>query len=107
MPQFLQKVDMKVIETVQEQNHLPVHRLSDPPKAVMGRFCLTAQTTILLGKVLRNVRDKSGQEEFRHHEAKVLDNTITALTNVSIQEGRFRGVGVCSPTTVCYSYAHW
>jgi hypothetical protein len=65
----------------------------------MGRFCLTAQAIIFLGKALRNFNDESGQDD-----AKVLDNTIAALTNVSLQEGRFRGRGVCSPITVCYRY---
>jgi hypothetical protein len=73
----------------------------------MGRFCLTTQATILLGKVLRNINDESSKEEFCEHEAKVLDNTIVALTNVSLHEGRSRNVGVCSPTTVCYRYDHW
>jgi hypothetical protein len=72
----------------------------------MGRFCLTAQATILLGKVLRHVIDESSDGEFHENEAKVLDDTLAALTNVSIQEGRFRGIGVCSPTTVCYRYEY-
>jgi hypothetical protein len=70
----------------------------------MGRFCLTAQAVMLLGKVLQHINDHSGEEELRDHEAKALDNTIAALTNVSLQEGRFRGIGVCSPTTICYRY---
>jgi hypothetical protein len=68
----------------------------------MGRFCLTAQAIIFLGKVIRNITDESGQDE-----AKVLDDTIAALTNVSLQEGHFRGRGVCSPTTLCYRYELW
>jgi hypothetical protein len=72
----------------------------------MGRFCLTVQATLLLGKILRNVGDPSGQEEFREQEAKRLDTTLVALTNVSLQEGHFRGIGVCSPTTICYRYVN-
>jgi hypothetical protein len=96
----------RVTKTIQEQEHFLPHRLSDPPTATMGRFCLTAQATILLGKILRNVNDESDQQASRDHEAIVLDNTIAALTNVSLQEGRFRSMGVCSPTTVCYRYEH-
>jgi hypothetical protein len=70
----------------------------------MGRFCLTAQAVILLGKVFQYVNNSSGQEESRDREAKVLDDTIAALSKVSLQEGRFRGIGVCSPTTICYRY---
>ena len=72
----------------------------------MGRFCLTAQATLLLGKILRNVSDPSGQEEIREQDAKMLDTTLAVLTNVSLQEGHFRGMGVCSPTTICYRYVN-
>lgn len=68
----------------------------------MGRFCLTAQAGILLGRVFRNIHDYPDQDGLRDQEAKVLDNTIAALTQVSLQEGRFRGIGVCSPTTICF-----
>jgi hypothetical protein len=101
--QLLQKFDRLLTETAQEQGRFPPHRLTDPPTPSMGRFCLTVQALILLGKVLRHVNDNSG-EEYRSHEAKVLDNTIAALTTVSLQEGRSRGFGVCSPTTICFRY---
>jgi hypothetical protein len=70
----------------------------------MGRFCLTAQAGILLGRVFQLVNDTTNTDEFRHQEAIVLDNTIAALTQVSLEEGRFRGIGVCSPTTICFRY---
>lgn len=70
----------------------------------MGRFCLTAQVEILLGRVFRHVNDTTSTDEFRHQEATVLDNTIAALPQVSLEEGRFRGIGVCSPTTICFRY---
>ncbi|CAI6087978.1 unnamed protein product [Clonostachys chloroleuca] len=53
----------------------------------MGRFCLTAQVEILLGRVFRHVNDTTSTDEFRHQEATVLDNTIAALTQVSLEEG--------------------
>jgi hypothetical protein len=68
----------------------------------MGRFCLTAQAIVLLGKVLQNVNDKPCPQNFRDDEAKLLDNTIAALTNVAYEEGRSRGVGVCSPITLLF-----
>lgn len=70
----------------------------------MGRFCLTAQAGILLRKVFQYVNDTLNTDEFRHQEATVLDNTIAALTEVSLEEGGFRGIGVCSPTTICFRY---
>ena len=68
----------------------------------MGRFCLTAQAAILLGRVLQNINDTSDEGGFRDQEAKVLDKKIAALTRVSLEEGRFRGIGACSPTTICF-----
>ncbi|KAH6967597.1 hypothetical protein BKA56DRAFT_636383 [Ilyonectria sp. MPI-CAGE-AT-0026] len=79
-----------------------VHRLSSTLTMAMGRFCLTAQAAILLGKVFHNVQAPE-QDEFRRQEAKILDDTIVALTQVSLEEGRFRGIGICSPTTICFS----
>lgn len=67
----------------------------------MGRFALTAQAAILLGRVFCNIHN-THDESFRRAEAFTLGNTLTALTNVSLQEGRFRGIGICSPTTICY-----
>jgi hypothetical protein len=78
------------------------HALSSPPTEGMGRFGLTAQAAVLLGRVFRNMHDNTGGDDFRNDEARVLDNTISALTKVSLEEGRYRGIGVCSPTTICY-----
>ncbi|CAG9948054.1 unnamed protein product [Clonostachys rosea f. rosea IK726] len=80
-----------------------LYRLTSRLTATMGRFCLTAQAGILLGRVFQLVNDTTNTDEFRHQEAIVLDNTIAALTQVSLEEGRFRGIGVCSPTTICFS----
>ncbi|KAL7941885.1 hypothetical protein V8C42DRAFT_333996 [Trichoderma barbatum] len=81
----------------------PVRRLFEPPTASMGRFSLTAQAAILLGRVFRSIHDFPVLEGFWQNDVKVLDNTLVALTNVSLEEGRFRGIGVCSPSTICYS----
>jgi hypothetical protein len=70
----------------------------------MGRFSLTVQAAVLLGRVLRNIHDDPEIQGFRDSEARVLDDTLAALTNVSLQEGRFRGIGVCSPTTICFRF---
>ncbi|KAH6873945.1 hypothetical protein B0T10DRAFT_234210 [Thelonectria olida] len=80
-----------------------VHFLSSPPTETMGRYCLTAQAASLLGRVFRNINDDPGIEGFREDEVKVLESALIALTNVSLQEGRDRGIGVCSPTTICFS----
>ncbi|KAF4460228.1 ATP-dependent Clp protease proteolytic subunit [Fusarium albosuccineum] len=79
------------------------HLLSSPPTETMGRYCLTAQAAVLLGRVFRNIHDDPDIEGFHENEARALESTLVALTNVSLQEGRFRGIGVCSPTTVCFS----
>ncbi|KAH7268302.1 hypothetical protein B0J15DRAFT_533763 [Fusarium solani] len=81
----------------------PMHRLSSPPTETMGRYGLTAQAAVLLGRVFQNIHDTSAMEGFQESEARILDSTLIALTNVSFQEGRFRGIGVCSPTTICFS----
>lgn len=78
--------------------------LSSPPTEGMGRFGLTVQAAVLLGRVFRNMHDNTGGDDFRNDEARLLDNTISALTQVSLEEGRYRGIGVCSPTTICYRY---
>lgn len=68
----------------------------------MGRFSLTAQAAVLLGRVFRSIHEFPVSEEFWQNDVKVLDNTLVALTNVSLEEGRFRGIAVCSPSTICY-----
>jgi hypothetical protein len=94
----------KFAQAIKEQHSFPLHRLSDPLTAEMGRFCLTAQATLLLGKILRIVKGPSGRDEFRGQEANFLDTTIAVLTKISLQEGQTRDIGVCSPTTICYRY---
>ncbi|KAH7305305.1 fungal-specific transcription factor domain-containing protein [Stachybotrys elegans] len=86
-------------------NHsrLQAHRLTDPPNATMGRFCLTAQAALLFGRVFRAIQEPHGASGARPLEEKLLDDTLSTLTNVSLQEGQLRGIGVCSPTTICYS----
>lgn len=61
---------------------------------------------MLMGKVLRNINDDPDQGELRKQEAEMLDHTLAALTNVTLQEGRNRGVGVCSPSTLCFRYVN-
>ncbi|KAF4963483.1 hypothetical protein FSARC_8492, partial [Fusarium sarcochroum] len=83
------------------QSHAPL--LSSPPTETMGRYCLTAQSAILLGRVFRNIHDYSNIDGLRDQEAKALESALIALTNVSLQEGRSRGIVLCSPTTICFS----
>lgn len=82
----------------------PVRRLFEPPTAAMGRFSLTAQSAILLGNVFRSIHEPPFSEAFWQNDVKVLDSTLVALTGVSLEEGRHRGIGVCSPSTICYRY---
>jgi hypothetical protein len=86
-----------------DQTQLYPRRLTEPLSAEMGRFCLTAQVAILLERIIQNISDTSSQDEFRKEEAKALDNTAAALTNVALEEARSRGINVCSPITACYS----
>ena len=76
--------------------------LSSTPTEAMGRFCLTCQAAILLGRVYRNIHDNLDVDGFHDQEARILEDTIVALTQVSLQEGSSRGISLCSPTTLCY-----
>lgn len=77
--------------------------MSSPPTEAMGRFGLTVQAAVLLGKVLKYSRLLTSGYGFQEDEARILDNTVAALTKVSLLEGQHRGMGVCSPTTICHS----
>jgi hypothetical protein len=90
------------VNSFQTNTCIPAQMLSSPPMEAMGRFGLTAQASILLGRVFRNMNDNPSDDDFRDHEARVLDDTIRALAKVSLEEGKYRGIGVCSPTTICY-----
>ncbi|KAL6904051.1 fungal-specific transcription factor domain-containing protein [Trichoderma evansii] len=97
---------LPIDDTIWEENreiNAPVRRLFEPPTTTMGRFSLTAQSAILLGRVFRSIHEPPFSEAFWQNDVKVLDSTLVALTSVSIEEGRFRGIGVCSPSTICYS----
>jgi hypothetical protein len=86
-----------------DQTQIYPRRLTEPLSAEMGRFCLTAQVVILLERIVQNISDTSSHDEFRKEEAKALDDTAAALTNVALEEARSRGINVCSPVTACYS----
>ncbi|UKZ94587.1 uncharacterized protein TrAFT101_009450 [Trichoderma asperellum] len=77
--------------------------MSSPPTEAMGRFCLTVQAAYLLGKVLRYTGPQESGHRILEHEARILDNTIAALTKVTLQESVKRGIKVCCPTTICHS----
>ncbi|RFU35948.1 hypothetical protein B7463_g416, partial [Scytalidium lignicola] len=77
--------------------------LSTPPSPAMGRFNLLAQAANLLGQVLRHICEHDADREFHAQEAEILERTLIALTNVSREESRTRGMGICGPTTVCHS----
>ncbi|PTB39225.1 hypothetical protein M441DRAFT_196357 [Trichoderma asperellum CBS 433.97] len=99
---------LPIDDAIWEENreiNAPVRRLFEPPTTAMGRFSLTAQSAILLGRVFRSIHEPPFSEAFWQNDVKVLDSTLVALTSVSIEEGRFRGIGVCSPSTICYRYA--
>ncbi|KAL7953163.1 hypothetical protein V8C34DRAFT_321492 [Trichoderma compactum] len=96
---------LPIDDTIWEENgetDAPVRTLFEPPTTSMGRFSLTAQAAVLLGRVFRSIHEFPVSEEFWQNDVKVLDNTLVALTNVSLEEGRFRGIAVCSPSTICY-----
>ncbi|KAJ5620585.1 hypothetical protein N7510_004569 [Penicillium lagena] len=77
--------------------------LSSLPTGAMGRFAFTVQAAFLLGRVLRNGRIPLDENGFQEEEARILDKAILALTQISLQESRQRGMGLCSPTTICHS----
>ncbi|KAL7924496.1 fungal-specific transcription factor domain-containing protein [Trichoderma austrokoningii] len=97
---------LPIDDAIWEENreiNAPVRRLFEPPTTTMGRFSLTAQSAILLGNVFRSIHEPPFSEAFWQNDVKVLDSTIVALTSVSVEEGRHRGIGVCSPSTICFS----
>ncbi|KAL7915502.1 fungal-specific transcription factor domain-containing protein [Trichoderma velutinum] len=97
---------LPIDDTIWEENgeiNAPVRRLFEPPTTSMGRFSLTAQAAVLLGRVFRSIHEFPISEGFWQNDVKVLDDTLVALTNVSLEEGRFRGIAVCSPSTICFS----
>ncbi|UKZ66223.1 uncharacterized protein TrAtP1_007397 [Trichoderma atroviride] len=99
---------LPIDDAIWEENreiNAPVRRLFEPPTTAMGRFSLTAQSAILLGNVFRSIHEPPFSEAFWQNDVKVLDSTLVALTSVSLEEGRHRGIGVCSPSTICYSEA--
>ena len=82
----------------------------------MGRFGLTAQAGILLGRTLRNVRDTLIIPEgiplsLQQEEANTLKQAISALAEVSSEEARLRGIEICGLTKICYRqvtyYEEW
>ncbi|KAL7972099.1 fungal-specific transcription factor domain-containing protein [Trichoderma sp. SZMC 28014] len=97
-------IDDAIWDEGREMN-APVRRLFEPPTTTMGRFSLTAQSAIMLGNVFRSIHEPPFSEAFWQNDVKVLDSTLVALTSVSLEEGRHRGIGVCSPSTICYRYS--
>jgi hypothetical protein len=76
----------------------------------MGRFGLTVQAGILLGKSLRNLREtltlpQSASRALQDDEAKVIEMALSALSKVSYDEAQQRRIGVCGLTKLCYRYA--
>ncbi|KAH8807962.1 hypothetical protein F5884DRAFT_673623 [Xylogone sp. PMI_703] len=82
----------------------PPLTMCSPPSEAMGRFGLTVQAAFLLGRVLRFNYLSANGHTIEEDEVQILDNTLAALTKVTLQEGRDRAMGVCCPTTICHRY---
>lgn len=86
----------------QEVNYGHANTLSTPPTALMGRYGLTAQAASLMGRVLHHINDTHKETAFYQEEDAILHRTLSALTVVANEEGRARGIGVCTPTVLCH-----
>ncbi|KAH8817476.1 hypothetical protein F5884DRAFT_779519 [Xylogone sp. PMI_703] len=90
------------------RERLTIHTLSSPPTPAMGRFGLTIQMGILLGRALRNYRDtllpaQDTSLDIQKDEAEILKGAISALANVTYDEAQIRGIGICGITKICHS----
>lgn len=68
----------------------------------MGRFARFAQATHLLGRVLRHVSDTHADTEFRTEERVQLYRTLSALANLTLQQGQNQPLEFCTQTATCY-----
>lgn len=77
--------------------------LSCPATASMGRYGLMAHASSLLGKALQHGHSSVNDANLSGEEAAILDRALAALTTVTHEEGAVRGIGVCTPTVLCFS----
>lgn len=70
----------------------------------MGRFALTAQAASLLGRVFQHLAGRKKDPGYAEQEAVLLDGALATLTVVAAEEGRSRGIGVCTPSVLCFRY---
>ncbi|PTB50632.1 hypothetical protein M431DRAFT_485355 [Trichoderma harzianum CBS 226.95] len=63
----------------------------------MGKFARTAQTTHLLGRVLRHVSDTEMDPQFSREERRSLERALQSLLSLTIDEEKLSTSHYCSP----------
>lgn len=76
--------------------------LSSHSREEMGRFALAAETTRLLGQVLRHVSTNDAFDNNLHgEEALLLDRALQVLSTVVDYEGYSHRLSVMNQTAMC------
>jgi hypothetical protein len=77
------------------------HQVSSPASVKMGMFARLAQSSYLMGRVIRHTcisaYDAAGDDE----ERKRLQNALRALLNLMYEEGSTRLMPICPQTALC------
>lgn len=63
-----------------------------------------AQAASLLGRVFHHLSNSKDDVAFSSEEAIILERALVALTTVAKEEGRSRGIGICTPVILCLRY---
>jgi hypothetical protein len=63
-----------------------------------------AQAASLLGRVFHHLSNSKDDVAFSSDEAIILERALVALTTVAKEEGRSRGIGICTPVILCLRY---
>lgn len=77
--------------------------VSTPTSVKAGNFARTAQTTHLLGRLVRLLNDQSDDLVMRFTEAAQIHRTITALTNLLVDEVENEPLKFGTPAALCYT----
>lgn len=83
---------------------MPPARLANlPPESMdhVGRFCLAAEATKLLGKVFQHVQAKDFDSDAHIEEARLLESALRALENVIETDGHEKIVDIMNQAAIC------
>ena len=75
--------------------------ISSSSREDLGRFALAAETTRLLGQVLRHVSTETSNDRLCKDGALLLDGALRALNTVVEYEGNAHRLSVMNQTALC------